>query len=343
FTTKIFQEIETASDGSFQFYLPLNRQFSILARKENYSTQSQLIESVGDEKTIEFNLFSSVSLSYNVFDADFYFPLQASASLYDSAFVPIENLSSQSAESIQVPLGKELNVIISTENYFSDTINLPFDKQVIFDAFEFDVELTRIVKEVSLTFEDEDGNNLGLEITVFNVTRNEKTTRYVKDGKIDLELRDGEVYEISTSAKGYSYYNKEIDLSKDDETEVNVELKSIEDVSLVLNNIIFATNSYELNASSYIELDNLIAYLSANEQYNVEIAAFTDDLGPEDYNLKLSNLRAVSVLEYLQDNSVSKDRLFAEGFGEDNPIVPNDTEDNRALNRRVEFKIVDAE
>ena len=156
-----------------------------------------------------------------------------------------------------------------------------------------------------------------------------------------LQLRDGEVYEISTSAEGYSYYSAELDLSKEEEVkEVSATLQSVENISLVLDNITFAYNSYELNADSYEELDKLVDYLKENDQYKVEISAHTDNAGADKYNLQLSNLRANSVLQYLQDNAISKDRLVAIGYGESQPIVPNDTEENMAKNRRVEFKIL---
>ena len=212
---------------------------------------------------------------------------------------------------------------------------------MIFDFFDFDIELQRKLKDVSLSFADESGNNLGLEITVYNVTRNEKTKRTVKDGKITMQLRDGEVYEISTSAEGYSYYSAELDLSEKEELrEMKAMLQSVENISLVLDNITFEYNSYELTAGSYEELDRLVAYLSDNEQYKVEVSAHTDNSGPDKYNLKLSNLRANSVLQYLQDNSINKERLVSVGYGESQPRYPNDTEENMAKNRRVEFKIL---
>jgi outer membrane protein OmpA-like peptidoglycan-associated protein len=259
-----------------------------------------------------------------------------------------------------VNIGKELNIIFVTEDYFSDTLNLPFHREVIFDKFEFDIELVRKLKQVGLSFtDDKTGNNLGLEITVFNVTRNEKTKRLVKNGSITLELRDGEVYEISTSAQGYSYFTSELDLSKDEavktaETakpgelflnsngvyEVKAALKSVKDQSIVMGDITFGANSYDLNAFSYGELNKLVTYLIENDLYDVEITAHTDNAGSAEHNLKLSNLRANTVVQYLQDHAIRKSRLLAKGLGEMNPISPNDTPDNMAKNRRVEFKIL---
>ncbi|WP_425390276.1 OmpA family protein [Ekhidna sp.] len=341
YTTKVFQEALSDADGNYQLFVPMNEQFSLLAYKDQYSAQSKLIETTELSLTNNFELFPSVDVTFNVFDEEFYFPIDASLSLYDSDFQLIENMDITRGEETVIALGQELNIIFNSENYFPDTLNLPFDEEVIFDFFDFDIELKRKLKDVSLSFADESGNNLGLEITVYNVTRNEKTKRNVKDGKITLQLRDGEVYEISTSAEGYSYYSAELDLSEEEELkEMSATLQSVENISLVLENITFEYNSYELNAGSYEELNKLVSYLQENEQYKVEISAHTDNAGPEKYNLQLSNLRANSVLQYLQDNAINKDRLVAVGYGESQPRFPNDTEENMAKNRRVEFKIL---
>ncbi|WP_420577194.1 OmpA family protein [Ekhidna sp.] len=341
YTTKIYQETRSDEQGYYQVFVPTDEQYSLLAYKDQYSAQSKLIETEDGSLESNFELFPSVDVTFNVFDEEFYFPIEANLSLYDSDFNFIETIEITRGEETILSLGKELNIIFNSENYFSDTLNLPFDEEVIFDFFDFDIELTRKLKDVSLSFSDESGNNLGLEITVYNVTRNEKTKRQVKDGKVTLQLRDGEVYEISTSAEGYSYYSAELDLSKEEQPkEMTATLQSVENISLVLDNITFAYNSYELNANSYEELDKLVDYLKENDQYKVEISAHTDNAGADKYNLQLSNLRANSVLQYLQDNAINKTRLVAVGYGESQPRFPNDTEENMAKNRRVEFKIL---
>ena len=340
YTTKIYQATKSDANGYYQLFIPADEQYSLLAYKDRYSAQSKLIETQSKSISIDFDLFPSIEVTINVFDEEYYFPIDANISLYDAEFNFIETIEITRGAESAISLGKELNIIFNSENYFTDTLNLPLDEEVIFDFFDFDIELKRKLKDVSLSFSDEDGNNLGLEITVYNVTRNEKTKRTVKDGKVVLQLRDGEVYEISTSAEGYSYYSAELDLSDEEVEEVSAQLQSVKNISLVLDNITFAYNSYELNADSYTELDKLVTYLMENNGYKVEISAHTDDKGAEKYNLKLSNLRANSVLQYLQDHAIVKDRLVAIGYGEAQPRFPNDTDENMAKNRRVEFKIL---
>lgn len=340
FTSQTYQDIICDENGYYQLYLPRDRQFSVLATKEGLSLQSQLITSDVAEMEADFELFEAVQTSFNVFDEEFFFPIFTIVTIYDSTYNQLAQVGSNG--NVVLDIGQELNVVFSADNYWEDTLSLPLDQEVLFENFDFDIVLRRKVKSVDLTFEDEEtGQSLGLELTVLNVSRNEKTKRQVKDGKITLELRDGEVYEISTSAQGYSYFNAEIDLTKEEPVkEVKAELKSVKNQAIVLNNITFEVNSYNLGAQSYEELDKLVTYLLENPDYRVEVAAHTDDVGAEEFNLTLSNLRANSVLEYLQDHAITVDRLVAQGYGESTPLFPNDTEANRARNRRVEFKIL---
>lgn len=340
FTSQAYQDITCDENGYYQVYLPKDRQFSILATKEGLSLQSQLITTDVAEMKVDFELFEAVKTSFNVFDEEFFFPIFTIVTIYDSTYNQITQVGSNGT--VVLDIGQELNVVFSADNYLEDTLSLPLDQEVLFENFDFDIVLKRKVKFVDLSFEDEEtGNSLGLELTVFNVTRNEKTKRQVKEGKITLELRDGEVYEISTSAQGYSFFNAELDLTKEEPLkEVKAQLKSLKNQAIVLNNITFEVNSYNLGAQSYEELDKLVTYLLENPDYRVEVAAHTDDVGGDALNLTLSNLRANAVLEYLQDHAITVERLMAQGYGETVPLFPNDTDENRAKNRRVEFKIL---
>ena len=80
--------------------------------------------------------------------------------------------------------------------------------------------------------------------------------------------------------------------------------------------------------------------MKENPKLKVEIAAHTDDVGSDSYNLSLSDKRAQSVVDYLIDNQIPMNRFVAKGYGESQPIVANDSEENKAKNRRVELKVL---
>lgn len=107
-----------------------------------------------------------------------------------------------------------------------------------------------------------------------------------------------------------------------------------------LNEVNFAVNSYLLNSKSMLVLDELIAYLSVNPRMKIAIHGHTDNVGNAEENLALSKNRAKEVKEFLIQEGVDAGRLSHKGFGSSKPKKKNDSEKNRAINRRVEFVIV---
>lgn len=109
---------------------------------------------------------------------------------------------------------------------------------------------------------------------------------------------------------------------------------------LVLDNIHFAYNRYDIEESSMPELDYLISLMKARPTLRIKIEGHTDDAGEDIYNLRLSRLRAESVKLYMVRKGIASDRLFTIGYGESKPTAANDTEEGRRLNRRTEFIIL---
>ncbi len=109
---------------------------------------------------------------------------------------------------------------------------------------------------------------------------------------------------------------------------------------LVLDNIHFAYNRYDIERESMPELDYLVTLMKARPTLRIKIEGHTDDQGEETYNQRLSRLRAESVKRYMVNKGIESDRLFTIGYGESKPTARNDTEENRRLNRRTEFIIL---
>jgi OOP family OmpA-OmpF porin len=105
------------------------------------------------------------------------------------------------------------------------------------------------------------------------------------------------------------------------------------------NNLDFEFNKAIIKPASFASLDELSEVLN-KVNWNLILSGHTDNVGSEDFNLKLSSKRAEAVKNYLINKGIAAERITAKGFGETMPIAPNDTEENRAINRRVEFFIV---
>lgn len=127
-----------------------------------------------------------------------------------------------------------------------------------------------------------------------------------------------------------------IPVPDDDLTKVKIEKGKI----VQLKNIYFETNGYELEPRSFLELKKLLYVLREHPTMTIEIRGHTDNQGSHEYNMKLSEGRAKSVLDFLIYNGIKAYRIKSKGFGETIPLTENDTEDGRQLNRRVEFEIL---
>lgn len=106
---------------------------------------------------------------------------------------------------------------------------------------------------------------------------------------------------------------------------------------LVLKGVNFETNSDKLTPNSFTILDQVIEGLRDNKEVELEVRGYTDDRGAASYNQKLSQRRAITVMEYLITKGIDKARLKAAGYGEKDPIESNATPEGRAQNRRIEF------
>ena len=163
-------------------------------------------------------------------------------------------------------------------------------------------------------------------------------------GNYLLTLPTGRDYAFTVNQKGFLFNSDQYFLKNgvvDSAVVKNIELQPIErNASVVLKNIFFETNRYELTPASLVELDKLVVLLSENPTISIEISGHTDNIGKADANLLLSESRAKAVVDYLASKKIDAKRLAYKGFGLTNPIADNATEMGRALNRRTEMKIV---
>jgi outer membrane protein OmpA-like peptidoglycan-associated protein len=102
----------------------------------------------------------------------------------------------------------------------------------------------------------------------------------------------------------------------------------------------FDLEKYNIDSADVQRLSTVIKVLLANSNANISIEGHADNTGEESFNNPLSNNRATSIKDYLVNVGVDANRLSTKAFGESMPKASNDTEEGRAINRRVEFKVV---
>jgi len=105
-------------------------------------------------------------------------------------------------------------------------------------------------------------------------------------------------------------------------------------------NVLFDTDKFNIKQEYHEELNSFIAFMKKNKKVQVEISGHTDSDSDEKYNLKLSQNRADEIKKYMVTNGIEKSRITTVGYGESKPKFPNDSPENKALNRRIEAKII---
>ncbi len=171
------------------------------------------------------------------------------------------------------------------------------------------------------------------------------------DGYYDFHLEQGNYYRLVTEKDGYFNGIATIsttNIKQSDTLIQDIELKKIPMQAIVLKNIYYKFDKWDLTKNAKQIIDNMLyPILRDNPKLIVEISSHTDAIGNDTYNKKLSQKRAESVVNYLtQDKSVDSKRLVAKGYGESKPIASNtnkdgsDNPEGRAKNRRTEFKVI---
>lgn len=163
-----------------------------------------------------------------------------------------------------------------------------------------------------------------------------------ENGLYAIALPRGHNYAVTAQAPGYLFSSQQLlvprDLERSDERRLDFALQPIDGVIRLL--VFFNPNESTLQRESRSDLDRAAAFLLANDGIEVEIAGHTDNTGDPGAALGLSRERAQAVKSYLVANRVDAGRIKVVGYGASQPIADNDSVEGRAMNRRVEMRVV---
>ncbi len=152
-------------------------------------------------------------------------------------------------------------------------------------------------------------------------------------------------YALNVSQNGYLFYSENFSLKglkdKTKPYQMDVPMVPIDTGSVTeLKNVFFETAKYDLKPESKVELNKLVSFLISNKTLHIQLSGHTDNVGDKKMNQLLSQNRAKSVYDYLIVNGIDAKRLTYMGYGDTRPKVKNDSDENRAINRRTEFKVI---
>ncbi len=184
------------------------------------------------------------------------------------------------------------------------------------------------------------------EIHIDNLVQNKEVGEAISDpqtGDYKIVLPYGYLYGFHGATPGYLSVNENMDLvtiSAYTELEKDLLLVPIQvGESIQLNNVFFEQAKAILKPSSFPELDRLVEIMNANPTMEIALNGYTDNVGRPVSLVALSMDRVGTVRNYMISKGISGKRITGKGYGPENPVVKNDTEEHRRMNRRVEFKI----
>jgi OmpA-OmpF porin, OOP family len=216
-----------------------------------------------------------------------------------------------------------------------------FDKMLKYcDTVNYIVEVERPVQTEIFIVKDK---KTFKEILKAKIALNKDTINTFAPGEA-VKLKPGTTNSVMVFAEGYYPFYKTIstEIAKEDfERKVEILLNPIAvGLSIGLSNILFETGKAVLKQESYDELDILVQELIRNTKMKIFISGHTDNVGNSTKNMKLSDDRVKSVINYLVDKKVPATQISGKGYGDTKPIDSNSTQTGRDKNRRVEFEVL---
>lgn len=352
-TSQLFMRAATDDDGKFIVPLPTGKRYRLDFTKNGYSHHyktvdaSDLTETVWTNDTI--GLFDRLELQFNLFDSEMFEPLTHPTvtlkNLSDARQAVLDNAAVAPGRYIvALPLGKVYELTFAQPNFVPFNFLIDTEKSVQFGESEIDVALQPGKSALAFAVvSHSDERPVAAHVLFQNLSRKE---RYEIDADStaqprEISLRMGESYRVAVQGKGHFAYESQIDVPSEKSFQRTFALQPIlENQTINLSNILFETASAELMSSSFAQLDELVEFMRINPTVQIELSAHTDNVGNDAYNQRLSERRAQSTADYLVSQGVAAQRIVSVGYGKTKPIAPNDTDENRSKNRRVEMKIM---
>ncbi|MBR1808659.1 MAG: OmpA family protein [Paludibacteraceae bacterium] len=220
----------------------------------------------------------------------------------------------------------------------SDTLSLMLSKDMA-DTLLISIKAEEVPTIYYLTAyvrDAETNNPLAVQVAIADGTTQVYSGETTEDGLLATDLLPGTYY-AHLSTAGFMPLDDTLRFEQDT---LSIYMQRIkEGKKVVLHNLFFATNKTQILPESEEALEELAQFLTDNPTVEILITGHTDAVGSDAANQRLSEGRAKAVCDDLIMRGVSAERIASEGKGESEPIATNDTEEGRALNRRVEFTI----
>ena len=239
----------------------------------------------------------------------------------------------------------DIDILLRATDYFDHNESMPL-KNVAESAGSknFTLQRSKIIYSVAGIITSEDATPIKANISVNKVSDDQfvQDISSEENGKYELILNEPGPFLLEITSEGHFFANHVLQFHEDSMLIIrNFALKKMEvGVKIVIDNILFNTGASSLRPESFAALNKLVNLLRENPNVRIEVAGHTDNTGSATTNKTLSKNRALTVRNYLISQGIVGERVEYNGYGPDRPIAPNNTEEGRAANRRVEIEIL---
>ena len=341
-----------ATTGRFRVALQPNHKYNIDITAPNYSHHYLTIDCRQTDsltnRHVQVQIARNLSIRINPYDAEVFTPeppeREVIRNVATNEALRVQTKHEQQGRVYNLPIGATYALTLYRRGYQDTTLLINTMRDVRFSAAEFDVPVRPIKHPLTLEL----GNEMDKEvkegtIRLRNRNKHEVIEMPYTPPSTTIMLRQDDEYELVIQSPGHFFFDTIVSIPEGyDQQLCNISLKPIQkDMIVQLRNIQFESNSFILTRSSHAELDKVVKLMEANPGLKIELSAHTDDIGTDAYNDQLSSKRGEAAMEYLAKKGIDRSRLTSIGYGKRQPLVPNNSDANRAINRRVEFKVTD--
>ncbi len=329
---------KTDENGRYKANLKLGESFTVAASATDYAPKSEMLTMPTEptDTALDISLKPTVVTLKGTVS-----PTVSKIKVYDSTGKLIFDGAPDASGnySVKVEPGKQYRVEASADSYESANVNVTIGDNIVEQVQ--DIALVPI-KELAATIKNRDTDELLTATVVLKDASGKVLDNKTVTGLYKYSLKPGS-YTIEVTGESIISVKETIVITNDTKKEYLIDIKAKvmnKNKTFALGSVNFETGKSIIKPESYPVLDELVKIMKENPEFIIEIQGHTDNVGAASSNTKLSQARAEACVKYATERGIAADKLTAKGFGPSQPLVPNTSAENKAKNRRVEFKVV---
>lgn len=346
------EAVSDATTGRFRVALQPGHKYNIDITAPNYSHHYLTVDCRRTDslthRHVQVQIARNLRIRINPYDAELYTSeppeREVIRNVSTDKTLRVRTQREQHGRVYELPIGETYALTLYRRGYQDTTLLINTLRDVRFSSAELDVP----IRPVKLPLVLQLGDMLDSAVTEGTIRlRNRKKHEVIEmqytPPSTTIMLRQEDEYELVIQSPGHFFFDTIVSIPEGYDRQLcDIALKPIQkDMIVQLRNIQFEPDSYMLTHSSHAELDKVVRLMEANPELKIELSAHTDDIGTDAYNDRLSSKRGEAAMEYIAAKGIDRARLTSVGYGKRQPLVPNTNDENRAINRRVEFKVTD--